>query len=308
MKTLPVGIITQKSKIATPGAWLTCIDIAYPNLTTSPRTHYKFVNNTENVVIPGSEPLADRTYSKRAFGLGQVKESIKGELPRVVLSLYDVNLTMRSALQDNDGWSGGEVSVRRVYVSLAGVVTDTGILQYFTILSTTWDDSSNTINFNIGVSTPLSKRFPRDRYVSTVCRHKFRDGFCRYGETGADGDVTTVYTEFVPKGEYAGNPNHAYIAVGVAEAYTDFVAGQYIRISGSANNDNEYKIESITEDALAAAYLNLDTVHDLVYESNWPGANIRIYTTCNHSLTQCRVHNNSHKYGASPGVSEGLYG
>lgn len=302
MKALPTAIITQKNKIASSGSWLLFLDIAYPSLTASPRTHYRFVNNNENVTLGGN------SYTKWAFGLGQVRETIKGDLPRVTLSLYDVNLTLRPTLQANDGWSGGEASVQRAYVTEAGVATDADIIQYFTILDTVWDDSRNLINFNLGISTPLNKRLPRHRYVSTVCRHKFRDGFCRYGETGEDGDVTTVYTECVPKGHYSNTL--AYIAVGVAEAYTDFSVGQKIRLEGTTNNDDEtYIISSITQDESAAAYLTLTSDFDLVYESHWnDGTSVRILAVCDYGITICRANNNSHQYGGSPGVSEGLYG
>ncbi len=194
MRTLPNTITTQKNKISTPGSWLVCIDIAYPSLTASPHTHYRFVNNIEDVVLDGN------TYAKWAFGLGQVKESIKGELPRITLSLYDVNLTMKTTLQNNDGWSGREVSVRRVYVALDGTITDTDIIHYFTILSTVWNDSDNTVNFTIGVSTPLSRRFPRNRYVSTICRHRFKGGFCRY--TAPDVSITSDLIEFITGSSY----------------------------------------------------------------------------------------------------------
>ena len=62
MKTVPTGIITQKNKLAAPGSWLTCIDIAYSGETT-----LHFVNNTRDVVLGAT------TYNKWAFALGQVK-------------------------------------------------------------------------------------------------------------------------------------------------------------------------------------------------------------------------------------------
>ncbi len=301
MKTLPASIVSQKNMISTPGSWLVCVDIAYPNLTASPRTHYRFVNNTEDVVLDGN------TYTKWAFGLGQVKESIKGELPRITLSLYDVNLTMKATLQANDGWSGGEVSVRRVYVSLAGVVTDTDILQYFTILSTTWDDRNNAINFNIGVSTPLSKRFPRDRYVSTICRHKFRDGFCRYGETV---DAFGNYDGLVVDKQialYSAPAARDYIRFQSTLNWNHFDENQFVTISGSVYNDNTYRIETKDDTSELRLYLYADFRFDRS-ENSLHALTLTVTTQCNHSLTQCRANNNSHKYGASPGVSEGHYG
>jgi len=290
MKVLSDAITSQKNKISTAGAWLTCIEITYTGETT-----LRFVNNTVDIVLAGA------TYTKWAFGLGQVKESIKGELPRISLALYDVDLTLRTTMQTNRGWSGGEVTVRRIFVDNVGVVTDTGILQYFTILSTTWDDSANTLNFSIGISTPLSKRFPRDRQSATICRHKFRDGFCRFGESGADGDVTTTYAKFVPK---SATITLAYIELSGIVAYTEFGAGQRIRVSETTSNNNESVISSV-----GINFLRLGSNFDLTAEEHLnDGTIVRILAICDHSITDCRALNNSHKFGASPGMSGGLYG
>ena len=306
MQDLPNAITAQKNKLSTPGSWLIFLNISFTGETT-----LNLVNNISDVVLGGT------TYTKWAFGLGQVRETIKGDLPRVTLSLYDVGLTMRATLQANDGWSGGEVSVRRAFVpKTVGIKTgtDTNIIQYFTILDTVWDDSRNIINFNLGISTPLNKRFPRDRYVATICRHRFRGGFCRYGEEAPDGDMTTSFTDCLSKATAptfvnAAQGDLAYIAIGKQEAFTDFAIGQKIRLEGTNSNDNEFIISRITQDALAAAYLILTSTFDLKDERHWnDGVRVRIHTVCDYSLTQCQANNNSHMYGASPGVAGGPYG
>lgn len=290
MRTLPAAIIAQKNAISTAGAWLLFADIAFTGETT-----LRLVNNTSNVSLGGV------TYTKWAFGLGQVKESVKGDLPRVTFTLYDVNLSMRSTLLANDGWSGGEITLQRAFVTKAGAAANAEILQYFTILSTTWDDNTGAVCFDIGVSSPLSRRFPRDRYSATICRHKFRDGFCRY----AGGDITTVYNRFYSKAD--SDTAFARLDIGVPGNTGDFTAGQRIRIAGTAHNDNEYVIGSVMLTS-SDPHLYLTANYNFTSENLWISTAVRVYVVCNHSITDCRVLNNSHMFGASPGVSEGLYG
>ena len=315
MRVLPDTITLQKNKISTAGAWLTCIELTYTGETT-----LRFVNNNANVVIPGTTPIVERTYTKWAFGLGQVKESIKGELPRISLALYDVDLTLRTTMQANSGWSGGEVTVRRVFVDSAGTVTDTDIVQYFTILSTTWDDTSNALNFSIGISTPLSKRFPRDRQSATICRHKFRDGFCRYAE-GTDPLGRSI-------GEFTSNKIAIYSAPGARDyirmwSYASFMldiddvdtptfsAGQHIMLTGSNHNDNKYIVDELNwgdEEGYTRLYLNNTSIRVNQNENSSHALTLTVLSVCDHSITDCRALNNSHKFGASPGMSGGLYG
>ncbi len=314
MKTLPSSIITQKNLLSTPGSWLIFLDITYSGETT-----LRFVNNTEDVVFPGSEPLADRTYTKWAFGLGQVREAIKGDLPRVTFALYDVGLTLRSTLQANNGWSGGEVRIKKAFVTKAGVATDSEIIQYFTILDTIWDDNRNLINFNLGISTPLNKRFPRDRYVATICRHRFRGGFCRYGE---EEDVNGYHPGLMVdnKISFYASDIRAYIKMwsyasykltipGRAAEVDRFSAGQTIEVSGSVLNEGRYMIdESNWGDEAGWTRLYLTSDYALITENRNVALTITLTAICDHSLTICQANNNSHRYGASPGVTGGLYG
>ncbi len=303
MRTLPADAQEQKGKIAAPGAWLMLLDVAYPSLTASPRTAYKLINNIRGYSYHGNY------YEPWAFRLGQVREELKGGLPRVTLSLYDPALTLMQAFQDNAGFSTGEVSVRYVYIDPNHSITDPDIIQFFTILDTTWDDKDSVLNCNISVVSPLSRRFPRDRFVASACRHQFRGGLCRYGE---DVDVYGDSAGLIANTRialYQGTTSD-YIRMWGYAMYSYFSVGQHIRVSGSTYNDNEYIIESVRfgeNPGYGRFYLESDT---RINQSENSSESIEITVTalCDRTITACRANNNSHAYGGSPGVAGGIYG
>ena len=297
MRGLPTAAITQKNKLSTSGAWLVLVTAAYPTLA-SPSYLVRYVNNTKDVVFGGS------TYSKRSFSVQQVTETIKGELPRATLTIFDPALDWKDTLQDNLGWSGGEVQVQLVYFNTSLVATSTGILQYFTILDSAWDDANAAVRFNISVNAPMQKRFPRDRYVAAVCRHVFKGGFCRYAEDTDDGTIVSSLIAFY---HVAGGLD--YIRLAPYAAYERFTAGQQISVTGSVQNLGRFEISTVVFDTptgFTRFYLTSD--YTLTNENSAHSLTITITAICNHTLDNCRANNNSHMYGASPGVAGGLYG
>lgn len=289
-KGLPYGIRLQKNAIATEGSWLILVDLYYPGSSTPDK---RYVNNNENVTYPEE---AGNTYTAVPFTISQIKESMQGDLPKAVFTLYDVDLDLKDDLQTHDGLSGGKIEVRKVFFWNSMVPRDTQVIEYFTILDTTASDTE--ISFNIGVSTPLTKRFPRDRYVSVICRHRFRDGMCQF--TG--GELTGTDIAFIERDDAV-----SYIHTSDADDYAIFRGDQTIRVSGSDYNDGDYKINYVTRSlTLNHTYINLDDSVTLTGE----GASkpITITVICDKTISSCRANNNSYRYGGSPGVAEGIYG
>ena len=171
MKTLPSAITNFKSQIAVSGAWLTLMDICYPNSNT---VLYRYVNDNSDLIY------IDDTYSAASFQVQQITEEVQMSLPKITVIIYDPELNLKDELQDNAGMSGWTIVLRRVYkaTGITGVVTDVGIRQEFTILDVAMADT--VISLSIGIADPLSRRFPRDNYGALTCRHKYKGGFCRY--------------------------------------------------------------------------------------------------------------------------------
>ncbi len=366
MRTIPATARAKKGLIATAGAWLVLVDVDYAG-----SNIVRYVNNQENVTFGGN------TYTAQPFLLSPANESIKGELPRTSISIYDPDLTLKTVLQDYDGLSGGTITIRRVYYETAAVPVDSEVVFVSTILDSRWDDAQSMVVFAVGISTPLTFRFPRSRYISSICRHKFRWGFCRYGE-GVDangfskGILTTKLTSF----HEADEPDLAYILCAPYLAYKirivesvaeefNFFAGQKVEVSGSVHNNNIFEIDNVelanvstytrntryyTGDVVTGNpsyanyesgkiyramqtirttfrrinYFPLDTEqwkvweegthlfltsdYTLVTENEDNALTISLLSVCDHTLTLCRAYSNSHMYGGSPGIAEGIYG
>ena len=293
MRDLTAASITKKNLISTPGAWLLLLTIEYGGSVVG-----RWVNDQSDAVYDGA------TYSAAPFTLSPVTEALKGDLPQSTLTLYDANLALRAPMQDNDGLSGGAVTIRRIYSSQAGVITDPGVAHVFTILTAAWDDSANAIVLVLGTSTPLGNRFPRDRYVAIICRHRFRGGFCRYGENGADGIITSALVGFFTVAPHT-ETSRDYIAFASSAALVRFNAGQTIQVSNSMSNDGIYVIDEVTR---VGAFIRFYLTNDYMLTREDVGANVTVTALCDHTIAACRANNNSHMYGGSPGVSEGIYG
>lgn len=306
MRTIPATAKTKKNLIATAGAWLVLVDVDYGG-----SNIVRYVNNQENVTFGGN------TYTAQPFLLSPANESIKGELPRTTISIYDPDLTLRTVLQNNDGLSGGTITIYRVYYETAAVPVDSDVVFTSTILDSRWDDAQSMVVFAVGISTPLTFRFPRSRYISSICRHKFRFGFCRYGE-GVDsngfhkGILTTKLTSFhnVSGLDYIlCLPYLAYkirIVGSVAEEF-NFFAGQKVEVSGSVRNNNIFELDNV-ELVADGTRLYLTSDYNLETENEDNALTISLQVVCDHTLTMCRAYSNSHMYGGSPGIAEGIYG
>jgi len=105
-KTLPTGITTQKNAISTSGAWLTLIDLFYPG---SIIPDHRLVNNNKDL------RYGRNTYTATPLSVSQVKENIRGELPKTTLTIFDVNQDLRDDLQTHDGFSGEKYSSSNLF-------------------------------------------------------------------------------------------------------------------------------------------------------------------------------------------------
>ncbi|GAH07833.1 unnamed protein product, partial [marine sediment metagenome] len=81
-KTIPAGIHTQKSAIATSGSWLLLVDLYYPGSSTPDK---QYVNNNESVEYPED---SGKFYTPVPFTISQIKESVQGDLPKATFTFF----------------------------------------------------------------------------------------------------------------------------------------------------------------------------------------------------------------------------
>lgn len=223
MKILPSSITTLKNQLSSNGAYLMLLGIYYPN-NVSPSAAWQYVNDNSDLTI-GTGLVPGEEYSiwfRSSFQIQQITEEVQMSLPKINLILYEpepipeITVNIKDALQTYDGMSGSTVVLRRVYKSHAGVVTDIGIRQEFTVLDVSMEDT--VISMSLGIANPLAKRFPRDSYGALTCRHKFGAGFCRYsGELSTCTHTLEDTSEGKPGCRSHNNSSHYGGSPGAAE-------------------------------------------------------------------------------------------
>lgn len=181
-----VGNLT-KNLIATPKAWLILVEIDASGIGGGT---YRYSSDMSASAWYGI------IYSPMAMEFEEVAESLKGDLPRVTMRLPGVSSAIRTAVNSHDGLRGAQVTVNVIDSSnLASATAD--ITEVFEILETTLTDI--WVTFTLGFADPLGRRFPRDRYTASSCRHLYKPlggagAFCKYIGSEPSGEDTCNHT------------------------------------------------------------------------------------------------------------------
>ncbi|MDD4985035.1 MAG: phage BR0599 family protein, partial [Dehalococcoidales bacterium] len=112
-----------------------------------------------------------------------------------------------------DGLPG--VNIRFIVVHTSHLAVTTGAIDE-TAEVVSCSRAESEIAFTMGLPGILRRRFPRDRYSPSFCRHHFGDAFCKY-QIG-NNSLTSDQIVFVPTSEY----NRVYYAGG---GFLDLVSG-----------------------------------------------------------------------------------
>ena len=195
-RTLPAYAITEKNKLAQAGAFLNLVQIDITG-----ESAIRLAQNTEDVSWDGE------TYSAWPMQLGEVQENLTGRTGTTTLKLSNVTRALEPYLQDHAGCVGAVVTITVVHSDHLAEATPV-LSDVFTVLDAQSDE--NWVAFTIGGSEPFSRRFPRDRYISTVCRHVFKGPLCLYAGADATCDHTLVDCKSkLNQVQYGGSPGIA---------------------------------------------------------------------------------------------------
>ncbi len=166
MKNLPIALILEKNKLATPNPWLILLDITLPDSTV-----LYLVKNTEDIVFQA------RTYTAFPFELDPVSESSKGEIPALQLRMSNVTRVLEGYLEELDGAIGTTVLIR--IINAAHLSEDFSELEMAYDVTATNSDAQ-WITFSLGAPNPLRRPFPRKRYMPESCNWEFKSAECAY--------------------------------------------------------------------------------------------------------------------------------
>lgn len=166
MKNLPIALILEKNKLATPNPWLFTLDVAFPD-----ETNLYLVNNTENITFQG------RTYQAFPFQIEAMKQSSKGEIPTLVLRVSNVSRLLQAYLEQYNGAVGATVLLR--VINAAYLAEDYAELEMpFDIIDTGTD--AMWVTFTLGAPNPLRSNFPHYKYLGEHCNWQFKSFECAY--------------------------------------------------------------------------------------------------------------------------------
>jgi len=177
----PTGIV-EKNQISDGGAWILLVEL---DVTGLGGTVYYMTSNNANITWNGI------LWAARPMQMGDVSESIDSKIPRLTLQLADTYRWYAPLLYIYDGMQGATVRLRVVHSDNLNITTPDVDETYSVVeakLNQDW------LEFTLGCVDPLGKRFPRDRYVASMCRHRYRGRLCQYAGVEPYGELTCDHT------------------------------------------------------------------------------------------------------------------
>lgn len=168
MKTLPLALRQAKNQFGQDSPWLILVDI---DLTSLGGPLFNLIANNEDIVFQ------TRTYSAFPFNIELPKESSKGEIPSLKLSVSNVT---RMLQVEFERFSGGVGARCTLYIVNAGLLSENyaELTMDFDIISASC--TSQWAEISLGASNPLRRRFPLHRYIAAHCNWQYKGAECAY--------------------------------------------------------------------------------------------------------------------------------
>lgn len=196
-RDLPSYAITEKNKLSASGAFINLFQIDITG-----ESAIRLAQNTEDVTWGGN------TYSAFPIRLNEVNENLQGKISSTLVQFSNVDRTLEPYLAAHNGMVGAVITVTIVHSDHLAE-SDPVLEDEFTIMEAVSDE--NWVTFTVGGVSPFQRRFPRDRYLSTVCRHFFKGPLCLYAgaDTTCDHTLTDCRDNKGNEVQYGGSPGIA---------------------------------------------------------------------------------------------------
>lgn len=168
MKTLPLALRQAKNQFGQDSPWLIMVDI---DLTGMGGPMFHLVANNEDITFQ------TREYVACPINVELPKESSKGEIPSLKLSISNVTRFLQVEFEK---YSGGVGSPVTFYIVNAGLLTENyaELTMDFDIISASC--TSQWAEISLGASNPLRRRFPLHRYIAAHCNWLYKGAECAY--------------------------------------------------------------------------------------------------------------------------------
>lgn len=168
MKNLPAALRQAKNQFGQDSPWLILIDL---DLTGLGGPVYHFVNNNEDITFQ------TRLYSAIPLQIDLPKETSKGEIPSLKLSISNVTRLLQVEMEK---YSGGVGALCTLYIVNAGLLNEdyAELTMDFELISAVC--TNQWAEITLGASNPLRRRFPLHRYIAAHCNWQYKSAECAY--------------------------------------------------------------------------------------------------------------------------------
>ncbi len=274
---LPDDIITEKNRISTGSAWLVLLEV-----TLTDSTIFRLVKNDEDITFESN------VYTAFNFQLDPTVQNSKGQIPTLTLRVSNVTHLLQAKMQELSGAIGS--TVRMIVVNSDFLAQDVSDLELdFEVLHSR---SSNLwIEFTLGAPSPLRQQFPLDKYLGLNCDWRFESVECSY-----DRKVVVDVT--------LSNP----VSLNIVDH--DFLVDEAITLSTingiTGGIEGNYLIKAVTDidNVTIKTVLGVD-VDGADFAGIYTTGGQAGYTICDRTLTDCRIRENSPRFGGFPGMRNG---
>lgn len=277
MKELPVNILLEKNKTATASAWLVLLEILLNDDTS---TILRFVRNSEDITFGGD------IYTAFPFQLEATQQTSKGEIKGVTLKVGNITNLLEPYLEELNGAIGSTVNIT--------VVNSEHLAEDYTELELTYDvlatsSDSSWVSFTLGAPNPLRQRFPLFKYSALHCNFQYRDVEDQIGPR-CNYTPENIISISQAASAIVGVTGHPFV-IGDVLKFADVLGMTEINgLSGTitAINANDFTID-------------INTSAFTAYSS----AGLVGYAVCKKTLADCRIRDNSTRFGGTPGMRSG---
>jgi phage-related protein len=168
MKNLPLELRKAKNQFGQGSPWLVMVDI---DLSSLGGPVFNLVANNEDIVFQ------TRTYSAFPLNIELPKESTRGEIPSVTISVSNVTRLLQVEFEKYSGGVGGRATL---HIVNAGLLTENyaELTMDFEIIGA--ECTSQWAALKLGASNPLRRRYPPHRYIAAHCMWQYKSVECAY--------------------------------------------------------------------------------------------------------------------------------
>ncbi len=178
-RVLPVSVILEKNKLASPNPFLLFLDV---QVGSGEGDWVYLVRNTENKFLGAQE------YTAFPFEVDTTIDTSKGDIPSLTLRVSNVTRVLEAYLEELDGLIEKQIVLRLIN---AANLDDVAIELTYDIIGTNYDE--NWVYFTLGAPSPLRKRFPRYKFIAKYCN--WVPGGLECGKSAAIGVCRRTYED-----------------------------------------------------------------------------------------------------------------